>query len=181
VERFDPSFAVKFSTYAVPTIIGEIKGFLRDDGAVKIQRSVKENYGKIRRGQETLRQRLGREATVSEIAALLELDPEDIIFALDACQAPFCLNAAFTGNDLETPTLLDRLSATDDVCPLEERLALNAALTRLPPREEDILRRRFFQEETQTVIAEALGISQVQISRLEKSALLKLRRYLAAE
>jgi RNA polymerase sporulation-specific sigma factor len=174
-ERFDSSFNVKFSTYAVPMIIGEIKKFLRDDGLIKVQRGIKENYGKIRWAQEHLRQQLDREAAIGEIAALLDMDPETILFALDACQTPSYLSEALD----EGSPLLERLPVKDDSQQLVEHMALDEALEHLPPREQEILRRRFFKEETQMVIAEKLGISQVQVSRLEKSALLKLKQYLA--
>jgi len=179
IKRFDASFNVKFSTYAVPMIIGEIKKFMRDDGMVKVQRSLKENYVRIRWAQDKLRAELGREPTISEIAELVKMDKEEIVLATEACQAPAYMQDIMPGDDRENFTLLDRLSNEDENASMLEKIALREALEKLDEREREIIIRRYFKDETQTVIAEDLGVSQVQVSRLEKSAINKLKSLLA--
>jgi RNA polymerase sporulation-specific sigma factor len=178
IDKFDFSFQVRFSTYAVPMIIGEIKKFLRDDGMVKVQRGLKENYSKIRWAQESLRGSLGKEPTVNEIACLLEMDKEDIVMAMEACQAPAYLNDVHMGEEKEHVSLIDRLADNESNVVMLERLALREAMSKLDKREQEIITRRFFLDETQSAIAEFLGVSQVQVSRIEKGALQKLKKVL---
>lgn len=178
IDKFDFSFNVRFSTYAVPMIIGEIKKFLRDDGMVKVQRNIKENYSKIRWAQDKLRGDLGREPGVAEIASLLEVDKEDIVMAMEACQAPAYIHDVMPGEEKEQLSLIDRLAHEDGNVLLLEKLALREALSQLEPREQEVILRRFFKDETQSCIADDLGVSQVQISRIEKRALKKLKTLL---
>jgi RNA polymerase sporulation-specific sigma factor len=110
IDKFDFSFNVRFSTYAVPMIIGEIKKFLRDDGIVKVQRNIKETYVKIRWAQDRLRGDLGREPGINEIASLLEINKEDIVVAMEACQAPAYIQDATPGEEKEQLSLIDRLA-----------------------------------------------------------------------
>jgi len=175
IDKFDFSFNVRFSTYAVPMIIGEIKKFLRDDGMVKVQRGYKEMYSKIRWAQDKLRGDLGREPSVSEIASCLDIDKEDIVLAMEACQAPAYIYDVLPGEEKEPLTLLDRLTGEESSIALLEQMALREALGKLDGREREVIIRRFFKDETQSVIASDLGVSQVQISRIEKSALHKLK------
>lgn len=178
IERFDFSFDVRFSTYAVPMIIGEIKKFLRDDGMVKVQRGIKELYARIRWAQDKLRGDLGREPGVNEIASLLEMEKEEIVVAMEACQTPAYIHDVVPSEEKEQLSLLDKLVHEEGNVAILEKLALREALAKLDERERVVIIRRFFQDETQTVIAEDLGVSQVQISRIEKSAILKLRSLL---
>lgn len=178
IDRFDFSFNVRFSTYAVPMIIGEIKKFLRDDGLVKIQRGVKEKYARIRWAQDKLRGDLGREPGINEIAGLLEIEREDIVVAIEACQIPAYIHDAMPGEEKEQLSLLDRLVSDEGSVALLEKMALREALAKLDEREREVIIRRFFKDETQTVIAIDLGVSQVQISRIEKSAINKLKELL---
>lgn len=178
IDKFDFSFQVRFSTYAVPMIIGEIKKFLRDDGIIKVQRSLKENYGKIRWAQEKLRATLGQEPTIAEIACLLEMDKEEIVMAMEACQSPTYIYDTFKGDEKEQISLIDRLTNNEDNIIMLEKMALREALAKLDSREREIILRRFFRDETQSAIANDIGISQVQVSRIEKSALLKLKKVL---
>lgn len=175
IDKFDFTFNVRFSTYAVPMIIGEIKKFLRDDGIVKVQRNIKETYTKIRWAQDKLRGDLGREPGVNEIAGLLEMDKEDIVVAMEACQAPAYMHDVMPGEEKEQLSLIDRLANEEGSVLLLEKLALREALRHLDPREQEVILRRFFKDETQSSIADDLGVSQVQISRIEKRAINKLK------
>ena len=178
IDKFDFSFNVRFSTYAVPMIIGEIKKFLRDDGIVKVQRNIKETYTKIRWAQDKLRGDLGREPGVNEIASLLEIDKEEIVMAMEACQAPAYMHDIIPGEEREQLSLIDRLANDEGNVLLLEKLALREALAQLEPREQEVILRRFFKDETQSCIADDLGVSQVQISRIEKRAIHKLKQIL---
>lgn len=181
VDKFDFSYNVRFSTYAVPMIIGEIKKFLRDDGIVKVQRSLKETYSKVRWAQDKLRASLGREPTISEIAGLLQIENEEILQAIEACQSPAYMYDMVpgTGEEKEQLSLIDKLANDEGSILMLEQLALREALGKLEEREREVVLRRFFKDETQHLIAQDLGVSQVQISRIEKAALAKLKGMLA--
>lgn len=179
IDKFDFAYNVRFSTYAVPMIIGEIKKFLRDDGMVKVQRGVKEVYSKVRWAQDKLRGELSREPAVSEIAALLEIDKEEIVLAMEACQAPAYIYDTVPGEEKDQLSLLDKLANDESSTVLLEKMALREAMEKLDAREREVVLRRFFRDETQTAIAEKLGVSQVQVSRIEKSAIKKLRGILS--
>jgi len=179
IDKFDFKFNVRFSTYAVPMILGEIKKFLRDDGAIKVQRSFKEIYGKVRWAQDKLRGDLGREPGINEIAELLRIEKEDIILAVEACRAPVYIHDSIPGEDKEQQQLLiDKLANDDTNVTMLEKIALREALQKLGSREREVILRRFFKDETQAAIAEDIGISQVQVSRIEKRAINKLKDYL---
>ncbi|HRX20125.1 MAG TPA: SigB/SigF/SigG family RNA polymerase sigma factor [Syntrophomonadaceae bacterium] len=179
IDKFDFSYNVRFSTYAVPMIIGEIKKFLRDDGLVKVQRGMKEITSKVSWAQEKLRGELKREPTIHEIAELLNISKEEIVMALEACQKPAYIHDVVPGEEKEHLSLIDKLGKDDNNINLLEKLALREALAKLDEREREVILRRFFKDETQTAIACDLGVSQVQISRIEKSALHKLKNILA--
>lgn len=178
IDKFDFAYNVRFSTYAVPMIIGEIKKFLRDDGIVKVQRGLKETYSKVRWAQDKLRGNLGREPGIAEIASLLELDKEDIVLAMEACQSPAYMQDVMPGEEKVQLSLIDKLANEDGNVLMLEQMALREALAKLEEREREVLLRRFFKDETQMIIAEDLGVSQVQISRIEKAALAKLKNFL---
>ena len=175
IDKYDFTYNVRFSTYAVPMIIGEIKKFLRDDGMVKVQRGLKETYSKIRWAQDKLRGSLGREPVISEIASLLQLEKEDIVVAMEACQSPAYMQDVIPGEEKEQLSLIDKLANDEGNVLMLEQMALREALSKLDEREREVVLRRFFKDETQSVIAEDLGVSQVQISRIEKAALGKLK------
>lgn len=179
IDKFDFSFNVRFSTYAVPMIIGEIKKFLRDDGIVKVQRGLKENYVKIRWAQDKLRGDLGREPTVKELANYLEMEKETIVLAMEACQAPAYIHDVVPGEEKEQLSLIDKIANEEPSVTLLEEMAIREALSKLDNREREVILRRFFKDETQSVIAAYLGVSQVQISRIEKAAINKLKDILA--
>lgn len=179
IDKFDFTFQVRFSTYAVPMIIGEIKKFLRDDGIIKVQRGTKETYNRVRWAQDKLRGDLGREPVVSEIASLLEVDREEIVLAMEACQAPAYINDVLPGAEKEHLSLIDKLAHDEDNIMLLEKMAIREAMEKLESREREVIIRRFFKDETQAVIADDLGVSQVQVSRIEKAAINKLKNILA--
>ncbi len=172
---FDPAFGTQFSTYAVPKIAGEIRRFLRDDGVVKLSRSLKERAVLIRQTRERLAKALGREPVLSELAEALALTPEEIaeaetaVSAVESIQQP----AGDTGLSLE-----DVLSDSPMEERIVERLALRQALDRLPEREARVIALRYYHGLTQDRAAKIIGVSQVQISRIEKKALAHLRELL---
>ena len=178
VSGFDPDFGTQFSTYAVPKIAGEIRRFLRDDGAVKVSRTLKERSGKIAAARQTLIGRLGREPSLSELADLLGLEPEEIAEAENASLAVESIQqeSGETGLALE-----DLLSAAPMEETIVERLDLRRALEELPERERRVILLRYDHGLTQDRAAKLLGVSQVQVSRLEKKALTKLRTLLYPE
>jgi RNA polymerase sporulation-specific sigma factor len=179
IDRFNAAFNVKFSTYAVPMIIGEIRRFMRDDNPVKVSRPIKELASRIYRVQEKLHGTLGREPTVGEIAEELLLPPEEIITALEAVQPPQSLYDNAVHDNGDTPLLVDQIKCTDGQDnEYFDKLALQEVIRRLPKRERKIIYLRFFEDRTQAEIALEIGISQVQVSRLERQALKLIREYL---
>lgn len=179
IERFDTDFRVKFSTYAVPMIIGEIRRFIRDDNPVKVSRPLKEMAYRVRRTQERLQGILGREPTVAEVAGELALDPQDIALALEAVQPLASLYDQTFYEDGDPIHRLDQLGGDDGRHDADiDRLALREILLRLPPRERLVIRLRFFEDKTQAEIASHIGLSQVQVSRIEKQALRLIKEFL---
>lgn len=170
VDKFDLSYDVKFSTYAVPMIIGEIQRFLRDDGTIKVSRSLKEMSNRVRRTRDELSKRLGRLPTIKEIAAEMDVSPEEIVFAQEANRAPSSIHETVFENEGDPITLMDQI-ADDSQNKWFEQLALNEAIKSLNERERLIVFLRYFRDQTQSEVAERLGISQVQVSRLEKKIL----------
>jgi RNA polymerase sporulation-specific sigma factor len=179
IERFDPAFRVKFSTYAVPMIIGEIRRFIRDDSPVKVSRPLKELAFRVRRTQEKLQGDLGREPTVAEVAGELALDPQEIALSLEAVQPLASLYDQTFFEDGDPIHRLDQLGGADGRDETDiDSLALREILSRLPPRERLVIRLRFFEDKTQSEIARHIGLSQVQVSRIEKQALRLIKEYL---
>jgi RNA polymerase sporulation-specific sigma factor len=174
IDKFDLSYEVKFSTYAVPMIIGEIQRFLRDDGTVKVSRSLKEMANKIRRMKDELSKRLGRQPKISEIAEELEITPEEVVFAQDAMRAPSSIHETVYENDGDPITLMDQIS-DDSQHKWFDKFALKEAIIGLSDRERLIVYLRYFKDQTQSEVAERLGISQVQVSRLEKKILKQIK------
>jgi RNA polymerase sporulation-specific sigma factor len=170
IDKFDLSFDVKFSTYAVPMIIGEIQRFLRDDGTVKVSRTLKEIAHKVRRTKDELSKTLGRLPTVKEVADVLELTPEEVVYAQEANRAPSSIHETVFENDGDPITLMDQISDKDENKWFDQ-LALKEAIGKLAEREQLIVYLRYYKDQTQSEVAERLGISQVQVSRLEKKIL----------
>jgi len=177
VDKFDLSFEVKFSTYAVPMIIGEIQRFIRDDGTVKVSRSLKEMANKIRRAKEELSKTYGRVPTVNEIAEHLELSPEDIILAQEANRNPSSIHETVYENDGDPITLLDQIADQSDTKWFDQ-IALKEAIHELDERERLIVFLRYYKDQTQSEVASRLGISQVQVSRLEKKILQQMKDHM---
>jgi RNA polymerase sporulation-specific sigma factor len=179
IDKFDFSYNVKFSTYAVPMIIGEIRRFLRDDHPVKVPRSYKELIYKINRTRETLQNKLSRDPTIGELAAEMQLQPEEIVVALEAVQMPSSIYDTFFQDDSDPIYVIDQLPDDRGETPAWfEKIALQELIDRLPEREKKVLIQRFFEDKTQSQIAKRLGLSQVQISRIERAALQRIRTFM---
>jgi RNA polymerase sporulation-specific sigma factor len=175
VEGFDPEFGTQFSTYAVPKISGEIRRFLRDDGTVKVSRSIKEQAAVIKTAQHALTAELNREPTLTELSARTGISVEDIALAQSATAATESINRESSDDGF---SLEDVLTDTESEEQLVEKLALKQAISRLPERERTVISLRFFHGLTQQRVAKVLNVSQVQVSRIEKKALLNLRELL---
>lgn len=176
VKKFDDTFGVQFSTYAVPMIAGEIKRFLRDDGAVKVSRSIKETAIKGRRAEEALRKRLGRNPGIKEISEECGVPEEELMQAFEAAVMPESLQAGIGDKDDDhSVKMIEMLTSEDTEEKIVDRVFLKEVLSGLPERERKIIIMRYFRGKTQSEIAEMIGVSQVQVSRIEKKALTKLR------
>ncbi len=176
IDKFDMSYDVKFSTYAVPMIMGEIKRFLRDDGAIKVSRSMKETAGKIRVIRERLGSLYGREPTLEEISKELNLAKEEVLMALESGAEVESLYKTIYQGDGNAIYLIDKLEQTNDESEnMIDKLALRETIASLDEKDQELIRLRYFMNRTQTDIAKEMGISQVQVSRLEKKILLKMR------
>lgn len=174
VDKFDLSYDVKFSTYAVPMIIGEIQRFIRDDGTVKVSRSLKEMGNKIRKAKDELSKTLGRIPTVTELSEFLEISPEDIILAQEASRIPSSIHETVYENDGDPITLLDQIDDGNEG-KWFDKIALKEAICELDERERLIVYLRYYKDQTQSEVAARLGISQVQVSRLEKKILQQMK------
>lgn len=177
INKFDPAFEVKFSTYAVPMIIGEIKRFIRDDGIIKVSRSLKELSVKVRITKEIMSKELGREPSINEMAERLKVTPEDIVVAMEAGYTPESLYNSLGENDNSQSMLIDKIDGDRGISEsdLIDRIDLQQVIDTLKPRERQIIILRYFKEKTQVQIAKLLGISQVQVSRIEKKILSDIR------
>ncbi len=179
VERFDTGFAVRFSTYAVPMIIGEIRRFIRDDSLVKVSRPLKELAYRVHKAQEKLQGQLGRDPTIAEVAAELAIQPQEIVTALEAVQTPASLHDQSFYDDGDAIERLQQIRYVDNQENASfDNLVLREVLARLPPRQRIVIHLRYFEDRTQAEIAAAIGLSQVQISRIEKQALKMIRSLL---
>ncbi|MGG4040172.1 RNA polymerase sporulation sigma factor SigF [Bacillus smithii] len=177
VDKFDLTYDVKFSTYAVPMIIGEIQRFIRDDGTVKVSRSLKEMGNRVRKAKDELTKRLGRAPTINELAGHLDLSPEEIIMAQEASKMPTSIHETVYENDGDPITLLDQIADQNDE-QWFDKMALKEAIRELDERERLIVYLRYYKDQTQSEVAERLGISQVQVSRLEKKILIQMRTHM---
>ncbi|MDX8364768.1 RNA polymerase sporulation sigma factor SigF [Cytobacillus sp. IB215665] len=174
VDKFDLTYDVKFSTYAVPMIIGEIQRFIRDDGTVKVSRSLKEIGNKIRKAKDELAKQFGRAPTVNEIAEFLSISPEEVVMAQEASRTPTSIHETVYENDGDPITLIDQI-ADHAEAKWFEKIALKEAIHELDERERLIVYLRYYKDQTQTEVASRLGISQVQVSRLEKKILKQMK------
>lgn len=179
IDNFKPEMGVKFSTYAVPMIIGEIRRFLRDNNTIRVSRSLKDTAYKAIYAKENLTRKNLREPTIMEIAEEIGISKEDIAYALDALQNPMSLYEPVYTEGGDTLYVMDQIS--DKKCKEEnwvENISLSEAMKKLSERENEIITLRFFEGKTQMEVAESIGISQAQVSRLEKNALHVMKKYL---
>lgn len=190
IDKFDITFNVQFSTYAVPMITGEIKRFLRDDGIIKVSRSLKENNYKISKAVGELSIKLNREPTIEEIAEKLEMSSEEIIMTMEANIEVESIHKTIYQNDGNEIFLVDKISKdgistsigniniSEDTEKdnLINHMVLKEIIEKLDPREKELIILRYYKDKTQVEVAKVLGISQVQVSRMEKKILLKMRK-----
>ena len=178
LDNFDTSHGVKFSTYAVPMIIGEIRRYLRDNNSIRVSRSMRDLAYKSLQTREVLASRLQREPTVTEIAEELDAKREDVVMALESIQEPVSLFEPVFHDDGDAIYVMDQVQDTKNTdVKWIENLSLSEAMKKLSPRERHILNMRFFEGKTQMEVAKEISISQAQVSRLEKNALKYMRKY----
>ena len=176
VDKFDPAFEVRFSTYAIPMILGELKRFFRDDGMIKVSRSIKENQHRVYLAREKIEKELGREPSLKEIAEMLEMPPEEVAMTMDSAAEVESLYRTVYQSEGTDISLIDKIPEKENAEEhLLNRIFLEEILGKLESSDRKLLYMRYFQDQTQTQIAEQLGVSQAQVSRLEKRILKKLR------
>jgi RNA polymerase sporulation-specific sigma factor len=177
IKNFDAKFNVRFSTYAVPMIMGEIKRFIRDDGIIKISRHMKETARKIKYAKENFAKEFGREATIAEISKELCITSEDVVLSLESLNSLEYLYDTIHQDDGSPVLLIDKISEDKDYgSDVIDKVAIKEVLSTLEPRERQIIILRYFKDMTQSQIASVLGISQVQVSRIEKKVLDHMKR-----
>ncbi|CAM3060038.1 SigF/SigG family RNA polymerase sporulation sigma factor [Filibacter tadaridae] len=179
IDKFDLSYEVKFSTYAVPMIVGEIQRFLRDDGMVKVSRSIRELSFKIRHATDDYIKKHGKSPSISEVAAVLEVTVDEIILASDALRDPASLHEKLYESEGDSLTLMDQLR-DDRSERVFDHIPLRDVVSKLNKRDQTIIYMRYYLDCTQSDIAERIGISQVQVSRLEKKILAQLKTWMGA-
>lgn len=175
VKKFDTNFDVKFSTYAVPVIAGEIKRFIRDDGAVKISRTLKETAMKGWRTEEELRKKLNREPTIKEISAHCGIDVQMLSDAFEAATPPSSIYESIYDNSEKEIHLLDTMASRENEESVINKVMADNILKGLKPRERKVIVLRYYKGKTQSEIAKIIGVSQVQVSRIEKKVISSLR------
>lgn len=175
IKGYDPSFDVRFSTYAVPMIAGEIKRFLRDDGIIKVSRSLREKSFEIFNVKERMKDELKREPTIDELAQKLQMSPEDIVFAMEAVRSPISIYEPAFDDDNSKTLLIDTMSEHNDN-EMIDSILLKEMIHKLDPKERQLIMLRFYSDKTQMEIAEVLGVSQVQVSRLITKTINKLKK-----
>jgi RNA polymerase sporulation-specific sigma factor len=176
VNNFDEKYGVKFSTYAVPMILGEIKRFIRDDGMIKVSRSVKNTAKKLHYDKEALTKELNREPTIEELSKYSGVNVEDIIFAVESANSLNYLYDTIHQDDGAPVLLIDKISENpEEDSEMIDRIALKEALKSLDTKSRQIIMLRYFKDKTQVQVAKMLGISQVQVSRIEKKVLKTMR------
>ena len=177
IDNFDESLNVKFSTYAVPMIIGEIRRYLRDNNSVRVSRSIRDTAYRALKVKEEIVKKFNYEPTPAEIAKILDVDESEINFALDAISDTISLNEPVYTDGNETVRIMDQIASVNDDENLVEKMTLNDAIKNLSDREKEILLMRYYVGKTQMEVSGEVGISQAQVSRLEKTALKTLRNF----
>ena len=183
IKRFDTNFEVKLSTYSVPYILGEIKRFIRDDGPIKVSRSIKELNTKINEIKKQYLIKTGKEITIEELCRELKADKEDIIVAMESTNTIESLDATLTNDnkDGKQMTIFDKVSdGKNEEETITNRLVVKELIEELEDREKEIILLRFYKEKTQTEVAKILGISQVQVSRIERKILTNMKTKLTS-
>lgn len=175
IKNFDPSYDVKFSTYAVPMIAGEIKRFLRDDGMVKVSRSIKTLSIKLKEYIEKIKKETGESPKISELAEKFEVDKEDIVVALESCQSTISLHAKIDEDDPNSQNVIDKLAFFDKNDEMLDKFILKNEIMNLPEKEKKIILLRYYRGKTQGEVAEMLDVSQVQVSRIEAKIIEQLK------
>ena len=179
IDNFDRNLNVKFSTYAVPMIIGEVKRYLRDNHSMRVSRSLRDTAYKAINAREVLTKKLNHEPTIDVIAKEIDMKKEDVLFALDAIATPLSLYEPVYQDGGDTLYLMDQVKdKKNKEDSWVESIALKEAMEHLPDREYDIIKMRFFEGKTQTEVADEIAISQAQVSRLEKNALKHMKNHL---
>lgn len=179
VKNFDASYNVKFSTYVVPMIIGEIKRFMRDDGTIKVSRSIKSTNIQINKFVDSYMKEKGDKPTIDEIAKKFALDPQEVVFIMDSARMPISIYTPFEDDESKSLLLIDRYVQDNSGEEIFDNLALKDALKNLEERDKTIILMRYFRDKTQSEIAKELNISQVQVSRLEMKILNKIKEKLS--
>ncbi len=180
IDNFDISQNVKFSTYAVPMIIGEIRRYLRDNNSIRVSRSLRDTAYKAIYTKESMMKRNDKEPTISEIASEIGISKEDIVYALDAIQTPISLHEPVYNDGGDTLYIVDQVSDKKNIeSNWVDDISLRDAINKLPDREQNIIKLRFYKGKTQMEVAEEIHISQAQVSRLEKNALKSMKNYLS--
>ncbi|TJX13345.1 RNA polymerase sporulation sigma factor SigG [Tissierella creatinini] len=178
IDNFDLSQNVRFSTYAVPMIIGEIRRYLRDNNSIRVSRSLRDTAYKALQARDALINKYSKEPTINEIADLLGISKEDVVFAMEAIQEPISLFEPIYHDSGDAIFVMDQVRDEKEEDDLWLRdITLNEAMNKLNKREKEILNLRFFDGKTQMEVADEIGISQAQVSRLEKNALRQMRKY----
>ncbi len=178
IDNFDLNQNVQFSTYAVPMIVGEVKRYLRDNNSIRVSRSVRDLAYKAIQTKEKMTKEKGREPTIEEIAKELNVEKEEIAFSLDAIQDPVSLQEPVYNDGAESIFLMDQVKDSKNTDELWiEKMAIEGALKKLNEKEKNIVVKRFFDGKTQMEVADEIGISQAQVSRLEKSAISHIKRW----
>ncbi|MGL4991457.1 MAG: RNA polymerase sporulation sigma factor SigF [Sarcina sp.] len=179
IQNFDTSYDVKFSTYAVPMILGEIKRFLRDDGIIKVSRNVKITAQKLYFEKEKLAKEMGREPTISELSNSIGMNQEEVLFALESVNNMHYLYDTIHQSDGNPILFIDKISENaEESTDMIEKIALKEAIRSLEEKERKIIVLRYFKDKTQSEVARLLGISQVQVSRIEKRILITIKENL---
>ena len=177
IDNFDISLDIQLSTYAVPMIIGEIRRYLRDNNPIRVSRSMRDIAYKALQAKERLTKEKNREPTVEEIANVIDIPKEEIVISLDAIQDPISLQEPVYNDGTESIYVMDQVKDTKNLDELwAENITIAEAMKKLNPREKNIIARRFFEGRTQMEVAEEIGISQAQVSRLEKSAINRIKK-----
>jgi len=180
IDKFDFSYNVRFSTYAIPMIIGEIRRYIRDDQPIRVSRSIKELSVKVQKARELLNSSLGREPTVKELAQELGVSPEELVMAMESSQSLISLNDVVYQDDGSPIFYIDQIKKEEIQENLWfDKIALKEALSKLDKQERQIIILRYFKDKTQIEVAKILNLTQVQVSRLEKKILRKIKELLS--